>query len=132
MTPLERAIHICKTQAELARRVTGKPATGHVYYWLKNGFTEDVAIAIEQGLQALVAESHDAAIRAAAVGGIVRVEELRPDRDWDRDERGAITGYRVPVPPVAMEAQPDPRPMAAGQGTAAAESTDRPDMSQAA
>jgi DNA-binding transcriptional regulator YdaS (Cro superfamily) len=97
MTPLERAIAICGTQSELARRVTGKPATGHVYHWRNNGFSEEIAIAIEAAVQAIVAESPEAAERASEHGGVVTVEELRPDREWDRDERGAITGYRVPI-----------------------------------
>lgn len=99
MTPLERAIAICGTQSALARRVTGKPATGHVYHWRNNGFSEDIAIAIESAVAAAIAESADAAERAEKLGGAVTVEQLRPDRVWERDASGVITGYRVPVQP---------------------------------
>lgn len=101
MTPLDRAIAICGTQTELARRVTGKPASGYVYHWRNSGVSEEVAIAIERAQRAVVAESADAAQRASAHGGIAVVEELRPDREWVRDEAGAIVEYRVPVLPAA-------------------------------
>jgi DNA-binding transcriptional regulator YdaS (Cro superfamily) len=120
MTPLERAIAICGTQSELARRVTGKPATGHVYHWRNNGFSEDIAVAIEAAVRAVVDESAEAAERAVMCGGLVTVEELRPDREWDRDESGAITGYRVPLH----------RPGAAAEESSAAQPPD--DMSEAA
>jgi DNA-binding transcriptional regulator YdaS (Cro superfamily) len=97
MHPLEKAISICGTQSELARRVTGKPGTGHVYHWRKNGLTEEAAIAIERAVSEAIAESTDAAARAEELGGPVTVEALRPDREWERDEAGQITGYRVPV-----------------------------------
>lgn len=31
-------------------------------------------------------------------GGLVRCEELRDDVYWDRDDAGAVTGYRVRFP----------------------------------
>lgn len=97
MTPLETAIFICGTQTELARRVTGKPASGHVYHWRKNGFSEDVAIAIERAQRAAVLESEEAANRAREVGGVATVEMLRPDRDWIRSPDGQLVEYRVRV-----------------------------------
>lgn len=104
MTPLDRAIAICGTQSELVRRVTGKPGTGHVQHWRKNGLSEPFAIAIERAVADAISESPEAAARAAANGGAVTVEQLRPDRDWERDAGGEITGYRVPVPPSAEAA----------------------------
>ena len=74
MTPLDRAISICGTQAELARRVKGKPDNGHVYHWRKNGFSEDIAMAIERAVADAIAESPEAAARAAELGGPVTVE----------------------------------------------------------
>lgn len=97
MTPLDRAIAICGTQTELARRVTGKPASGFVYHWRNSGFSEDIAIAIERAQAAAVADDPIAAERAGALGGIATVEALRPDRDWVRDGAGVIVAYRVPV-----------------------------------
>lgn len=97
MTPLERAIAICGTQTELARRVTGKPASGHVYHWRRSGFSEETAIAIERAQTAAIGEDDEAAARATKHGGIATVEELRPDREWVRDLTGAIVEYRVPV-----------------------------------
>lgn len=93
MTPLQRAIAICGTQSELARRVTGKPATGYVYHWRKNGVTEEVAIAIERAVALAMAENQDAAKRAASLGGRVTADELIPDVRWERDAGGAIVGY---------------------------------------
>ncbi|EKT4097700.1 hypothetical protein [Stenotrophomonas maltophilia] len=93
MTPLQRAIAICGTQSELARRVTGKPATGYVYHWRKNGVTEEVAIAIERAVASAMAENQDAAKRAATLGGRVTADELIPDVRWERDAGGAIVGY---------------------------------------
>lgn len=108
MNPLERAIAICGTQTELARRVTGKPATGHVYHWRRHGVSEEIAIAIEVAVAAVIAESPEAAGRAVELGGAVTAEDLRPDREWERDtETGAITGYRVPVPPRTAAAEGD-------------------------
>jgi hypothetical protein len=126
MTPLERAIAICGTQSELARRVTGKPATGHVYHWRNNGFSEEIAIAIEAAVDSIIAESPEAALRAADLDGRVTVEQLRPDREWQRDDSGRITRYSVPVE------SPDGfhRPGAAAEGNSAAQPPD--DMSAAA
>lgn len=93
MTPLQRAIAICGTQSELARRVTGKPATGYVYHWRKNGVTEEVAIAIERAVASAMAENQDAALRAGTLGGKVTADELIPGVRWERDADGAIVGY---------------------------------------
>ncbi|HYQ23964.1 hypothetical protein [Stenotrophomonas sp.] len=101
MTPLDRAILICGTQSELARRVTGKPATGYVYHWRKNGVTEEVAIAIERAVTTAVGEDPAAAARAAANGGGVTADELLPGVRWERDEAGAVVGYFKNVPPLA-------------------------------
>lgn len=99
MTPLERAIAICGTQSDLARRVTGKPSTGHVYHWLRNGVTELVAIAIETAVKAAIQESQEAAERAANQGGAVLVEELLPDLEWIRDDEGEVVGFTKRVQP---------------------------------
>ena len=95
MQPLDRAIRICGTQSELARRVTGKPGTGHVYHWRNNGFSEDVALAIEQAQRDIVAEDPEAASRAVEVGGIATVEQLRPDWQWERGADGRVLRYVV-------------------------------------
>lgn len=104
MTPLDRAVFICGTQSELARRATGRAGTGHVYHWRKNGLSEDVAIAVERAVADAIAELPEAAARAAEVGGAVTAEQLRPDREWERDESGRIVGYRVAVQPSAEAA----------------------------
>lgn len=93
MTPLDKAIWICGTQSELARRVTGKPATGYIYHWRKNGVTEEVAIAIERAVAAAVMEDRAAAERAAIHGGGVTADELLPSVRWERDEAGTVVGY---------------------------------------
>lgn len=38
-------------------------------------------------------------------GGLVRCEDLRDDVDWDRDDSGAVTGYRVRFPTAASVEQ---------------------------
>jgi DNA-binding transcriptional regulator YdaS (Cro superfamily) len=76
MSPLEQAISICGSQAELARRMGGKTRTGHIYYWLKHGLSADAAVLVE-----------------AATG--VRCEVLLPHVVWTRDESGRLTGYHV-------------------------------------
>lgn len=99
MTPLDRAIAICGTQSELARRVTGKPATGYVYHWRKNGVTAEVAIAIERAVQAAMCEDVGAARRAFDLGGQVTADQLLPEVRWERDGEGAIVGYFKSVSP---------------------------------
>jgi DNA-binding transcriptional regulator YdaS (Cro superfamily) len=95
---LQRAIAICGTQTELARRVKGKPASGHVHYWLQHGFDEDTAIAIERAVAGIVAESPAAADRAREFG-LVTVEQLLPDLEWHRDAAGAVISYTKRVRP---------------------------------
>lgn len=99
MNPLDRAIAICGTQSELARRATGKPSTGHVYHWRNNGVSESVAVLIERAVAEAIAESPEAAARAEQHGGAVTVEELRPDLTWTRDERGAVISFTVRINP---------------------------------
>jgi len=89
---LQRAIAICGTQTELARRVKGKPASGHVHYWLQNGFDEETAIAIELAVASVIVESPAAAERARELGAVT-VEQLLPDLEWHRDAGGAVTSY---------------------------------------
>ncbi|MBN8492374.1 MAG: helix-turn-helix domain-containing protein [Burkholderiales bacterium] len=49
----------------------------------------------------VVPEEHCPAIEAKT--GVL-CEELRPDRDWVRDDAGKVTGYHVPVKPKESEA----------------------------
>ena len=62
MSPLEKAIEVCGSQSELARRLGGRVRTGHIHYWLKNGVPAERCVAIE-----------------LATAGAVKREELRPD-----------------------------------------------------
>lgn len=87
MTPLERAISICGTQTELARRIGGKIATGHVYYWLKHRVPEDMCPAIER-----------------ATAGQVTVKDLRPDREWTKHSDGSYSCRQRFAPPDAEAA----------------------------
>lgn len=105
MTPLDRAVRICGTQSELARRVTGKAATGYVYHWRKNGVTEQVAACIENAVHAAISESRESAAVAEELGGPVRAEELLLDSSvrWIRGESGMVTGYEKQLPPVEVE-----------------------------
>ncbi len=96
MTPLDRAIFICGSQSELVRRINGKPATGYVYHWRRNGITGQVAVDIERAVRAAIAESEDAAIRAG-IDGPVTVEQLLPSLEWQRDEAGSVIGFLTPV-----------------------------------
>ncbi|MGG4629364.1 hypothetical protein ACLPGS_10335 [Stenotrophomonas maltophilia] len=73
--------------------MTGKPATGYVYHWRKNGVTEEVAIAIEMAVASAMAENQDAAKRAVTLGGRVTADELIPGVRWERDAGGTIVGY---------------------------------------
>jgi hypothetical protein len=98
MDALSRAIEFCTSEAELARRLStlmGRDIrTGHIYYWKKNGFSK---------------ASRDDAIPAieAVTDGAVRVEELCPEVEWQRDEAGTPTGYLTPL------TQPPPQPQQA-------------------
>lgn len=98
MTPLDRAVTICGTQSELARRVTGKPATGYVYHWRKNGVTAIVAAAIENAVKAAIAERQESAEAAEKHGGPVLADELVPGVQWIRGADGLVTGFVNPVP----------------------------------
>lgn len=62
MSPLKKAITICGSQSELARRIGGKVRTGHIYYWLSNRVPAEHCPAIER-----------------ATEGQVTCSELRPD-----------------------------------------------------
>lgn len=62
MNALEKAITICGSQSELARRIGGKVRTGHIHYWLRNRVPADRCVDIEQ-----------------ATGGKVSRAMLRPD-----------------------------------------------------
>lgn len=105
MTPIDRAVRICGKQSELARRVTGKPATGYVYHWRTNGVTAQIAAGIENAVRAAIAESEECAAVAAKLGGPVRAEELLPDASvrWIRGESGFITAYEKQLTPVELE-----------------------------
>lgn len=35
----------------------------------------------------------------------VTCESLRPDLEWERDDLGRVTGYRVPLPPVNLASE---------------------------
>lgn len=59
---LLKAIEVCKTQTELARRIGGKVKTGHIYHWLNHGVPPERCPAIER-----------------ATGGKVTRYEIRPD-----------------------------------------------------
>lgn len=59
---LQRAVDICGSQSELARRLGGKIKQQHVHYWLENGLSAVQAIPIER-----------------AVNGAVTRHDLRPD-----------------------------------------------------
>lgn len=98
MNALQRAIAICGTQTELARRVKGKPASGHVHHWMQNGFDEATAIAIERAVAGIVAEFPAAAERAREFG-LVTVEQLLPALEWHRDADGAVISFTKRVGP---------------------------------
>jgi DNA-binding transcriptional regulator YdaS (Cro superfamily) len=58
MSPLEKAIQICGSQSELARRIGGKVRTGHIHYWLRNRVPSERCVAIEQATEGRVTR-HD-------------------------------------------------------------------------
>lgn len=62
---LLRAIEICGSQAELARRIGGDVQQQHVSYWVQNGLPDAHAVAVEK-----------------AVDGEVTCEQLAPNVDW--------------------------------------------------
>ena len=62
MEPLRKAIEVCGSQSELARRIGGKVRTGHIYHWLRSAVPAERCPEIEQ-----------------ATGGQVTRYELRPD-----------------------------------------------------
>lgn len=61
---------------------------GHVWSWLNRDMQVPFA--------------HCVSIETATG---VRCEDLRPDVDWDRDDSGAVTGYRVRFPTAASVEQ---------------------------
>lgn len=65
MTPLERAVEICTSQAELARRIGGNVKQAHVWNWLNSD-------------SGLAPAEHCRAIETATDGEVTRYE-LRPD-----------------------------------------------------
>ncbi len=65
MSPLQRAISFCGSQAELARRIGGTIKQPHVWGWLHRGARQ-------------VPAEHCAAIERATAGAVSRYE-LRPD-----------------------------------------------------
>lgn len=83
-TPIQRAADQVGGQSELARRLseTGKSITPQgVGLWCRTGLVPvDRAHEVEH-----------------ATDGSVRVEELCPHVEWQRDEGGQITGYVTPV-----------------------------------
>jgi DNA-binding transcriptional regulator YdaS (Cro superfamily) len=78
--PIERAVTALGGQTALARAIG--VTQGLVWQWARQGRLIPVAraISIEE-----------------ATAGRVRVEDLRPDVTWHRDESGAVTGYIIPV-----------------------------------
>jgi len=58
MSALEKAITICGSQSELARRIGGKVRTGHIHYWLKNRVPADRCGDIETATEGKVTR-HD-------------------------------------------------------------------------
>jgi hypothetical protein len=78
--------------------VKGKPASGHVHYWLQHGIDEITAIAIERAVADIVAESPAAADRAREFG-LVTVDQLLPEIEWHRDPGGAVSSYTKRVRP---------------------------------
>lgn len=62
MSDLSKAIELCGSQTELARRIGGRVRTGHLYHWLR----------------AKVPAEHCAAIEQATDGKVTRYD-LRPD-----------------------------------------------------
>lgn len=59
---LQKAIELCGSQSELARRIGGKVRVGHIYYWLRKG------VPLERCPDV-----------ARATGGVVPCADLRPD-----------------------------------------------------
>lgn len=96
MDELLKAISVCGTEAELARRLTAylgrEIRTGHIYYWKKRGFSlsnrDDVIPAIE-----------------AVTAGESRCERLCPTVEWLRDADGNPTSYVTPLPPPPQSEQ---------------------------
>lgn len=62
MSPLEKAVKVCGSQSELARRIGGKVRTGHIYHWLRANVPAERCADIE-----------------AATNGKVTRYQLRPD-----------------------------------------------------
>ncbi|WP_037114643.1 YdaS family helix-turn-helix protein [Rhodanobacter sp. OR92] len=71
MSALEKAITICGSQSELARRIGGKVRTGHIHYWLRNKVPADRCADIEH-----------------ATAGQVTRHDLRPDVFGDASAAG--------------------------------------------
>jgi DNA-binding transcriptional regulator YdaS (Cro superfamily) len=88
MTGLSRAIEVANGQAPLARLIGGNCRQGHVWKWINK----------QGGLPPA-----DRCPRIEEVTG-VRCEELRPDLEWLRDERGIATEYVTKVSPPSSEA----------------------------
>ena len=80
---LLEAINLAGGQAALARAIGVRQ--GHVWSWLNRDMQVPFA--------------HCVSIEASTG---VRCEDLRPDVDWDRDDSGTVTGYRVRFPTAAM------------------------------
>lgn len=99
MTPVERAIHICGSQAELVRRCGGRTKHGHVYLWLTQGVTPKTAPLIEYAVAACVAGDPVAAARQETSGGPVKAEDLCPSVQWQRDAEGNLLGHFTPLSP---------------------------------
>lgn len=81
---LARALVACESQAELARRI-GATAQ-QIHEWRKG----------ERPIPL-----HQCPLIEQATGGEVRCHELRDDVEWQRDVDGRVTGYVVPLDPIA-------------------------------
>lgn len=62
MSALSKAIDVCGSQTELARRIGDPVRTGHIYYWLRARIPAEYCEAIEK-----------------ATAGAVTRHDLRPD-----------------------------------------------------
>lgn len=87
MDYLLEAINKAGGQAALARAIGVRQ--GHVWSWLNR--------------DTRVPFAHCVSIESTTG---VRCEHLRDDVDWDRDESGAVIGYRVRFPTAASVEQP--------------------------
>lgn len=81
MSAIAKAVHLAGGQTALAAKIGGNVKQAHVWDWLQRGQAPlEHCWAIEQ-----------------AVEGKITCEELRDDVQWERDRKGRVLSYRVPV-----------------------------------